>query len=150
MRRLAIAALAPALAATAPAVPALAQSGVHVDPGSPAGKEYALPLDQARRDAGGGGGRQSGQPGSSSSGSAALFGQGIKPVRSAGGKAKGSAPGSDAQGSGKSGSRSGAAARLSATTGTTGGSPLLVDGGIALAVLLAAGAFALGLRRVLR
>ena len=28
--------------------------GVHVDPDSPAGKEYALPLDQARRDAGGG------------------------------------------------------------------------------------------------
>ena len=27
-----------------------AEPGVHVDPGSPAGKEYALPLDQARND----------------------------------------------------------------------------------------------------
>jgi hypothetical protein len=147
MRRLAIAALTPALAAATPVVPALADSGVHVDPRSPAGKEYALPLDQAKRDAGG----ESGQTGSSgsTSGRSALFGEGIKPARHAAAraKAKGSAEGKSGQGSG---GKAGAAARLSATTGTTGDSPLLVDGGIALAVLLAAGAFALALRRVLR
>lgn len=43
------------------------EPGVHVDPGSPAAKQYALPLDQAR------------QTGSSSSSSKALFGAGIKP-----------------------------------------------------------------------
>jgi hypothetical protein len=147
MRRLAIAVLAPTLAATAPAVPALAQSGVHVDPRSPAGKEYALPLDQARREAG-----QSGHQGSAS-GRSALFGEGIEPAAQGGGgtgKAKGSAPGTARRSSGKSESRSGAAARLTATIGATGDSPLLVDGGIALAVLLAAGAFGLALRRVLR
>ena len=47
--------------------------GVHVDPNSPAGKEYALPLDSARRDAGGG--ATSG--GGTSSYSAPLFGVGI-------------------------------------------------------------------------
>ena len=48
--------------------------GVHVDPNSPAGKEYALPLDQARRDTSGTGGANSagGTPGG-----APLFGAGI-------------------------------------------------------------------------
>jgi hypothetical protein len=46
--------------------------GVHVDPKSPAGKEYALPLDQARRDAAGGD-----APGRGSGDSAPLFGAGI-------------------------------------------------------------------------
>jgi hypothetical protein len=46
--------------------------GVHVDPNSPAGKEYALPLDSARREASGGA-----SSGSSSGDSAPLFGAGI-------------------------------------------------------------------------
>jgi hypothetical protein len=116
-----------------------------VDPGSPAGKEYALPLDQAKRDAG-----QSRQSAGSSSGRSALFGEGIQPAPGAGAKAKGSAAGGSGQGSGGRAAKSGSAAPLSAATGTTGGSPLLVDGGIAVAVLLAAGGFGLALRRVLR
>ena len=146
MRRLVTAAIASAILAAVPGAPALAQPGVHVDPGSPAGKEYALPLDQARRDAKG----ESG-PGSSSrtSRSAPLFGEGIEPADG------GSAPGGE-KGPGRGGAggndraKPGTAARLTATTDTTGDSPLLVDGGIALAVLVAAGVFALALRRVLR
>lgn len=54
---------------------AMAQGkGVHVDPDSPAGKEYALPLDSARREAGGGSGAPSAGGGG---GSAPLFGAGI-------------------------------------------------------------------------
>jgi hypothetical protein len=57
------------------AAPALAlEPGVHIDPGSPAAKEYALPVNQAR--GAGGGGEGSG--GSSEK----LFGAGIKPPSS--------------------------------------------------------------------
>jgi hypothetical protein len=46
------------------------EPGVHVDPGSPAAKEYVIPLSQARR---------IGAEGSSDSSSAPLFGAGIGP-----------------------------------------------------------------------
>jgi hypothetical protein len=59
------------------------EPGVHTDPGSPAAKEYALPLNQARQ--------TGGAPGHASTGSAALFGAGIKP------------PGSGGSGQGRSG-----------------------------------------------
>jgi hypothetical protein len=52
------------------------EPGVHADPGSPAAKEYALPINQARQT-----GAASGHAGS---GSAALFGAGIKPPDSGG------------------------------------------------------------------
>ena len=65
------------------------EPGVHADPGSPAAKEYALPINQARQ--------TGAAPGQASSGSAALFGAGIKP------------PGSG--GSGQGGSRGGLTAR---------------------------------------
>lgn len=60
----------------APAAAAL-EPGVHVDPGSPAAKQYALPLNQAR---------EAGTPASrSGAGSeAALFGAGIKTPPSGG------------------------------------------------------------------
>jgi hypothetical protein len=74
--------LVPALAVALTAMPsaAVAQSGpepgVSVDPNSPAGKEYALPVPQARSDAQG-----KGKAGSkkSSGQSAPLFGEGVKP-----------------------------------------------------------------------
>jgi hypothetical protein len=60
------------------------EPGVHPDPGSPAAKEYALPLNQAR---GAGGGT-----GHTASSSAALFGAGIKPPGAGGsGRARSSA-----------------------------------------------------------
>ena len=71
-------------------------NGVHVDPDSPAGKEYALPLDSARRDA-------SGSPsGTGATGQGApLFGAGVsKAAGSGGGERSGSGGG---QGDGSSG-----------------------------------------------
>jgi hypothetical protein len=65
--------------------PALAQAdaglppGVHIDPGSPAAKEYVIPLSQAR---------QTGAEGSSSSSAVPLFGAGIGP-RGGGGSSRG-------------------------------------------------------------
>jgi hypothetical protein len=50
--------------------------GVHVDPGSPAGKQYQLPVSSARGEASGGGG--------STSSAAPLFGVGITPSGPAG------------------------------------------------------------------
>lgn len=60
-----------ALAFLAPAQPASA-GGVHFDPDSPAGKEYALPLDQARDEAAGVG-KSDGPAGEK----APLFGEGV-------------------------------------------------------------------------
>jgi hypothetical protein len=52
------------------------EDGVFVDPDSPAGKEYVLPIDQARRDATGAGGRSpvTGRP-------TPAFGEGVRPDR---------------------------------------------------------------------
>jgi outer membrane biosynthesis protein TonB len=59
-----------------PAVLASAQTPeVQVDPNSPAGAEYAIPLDKARRDAGGGGKGSQGKRGGESD---QLFGAGIE------------------------------------------------------------------------
>jgi len=87
-----------------------AEPGVHVDPGSPAGKEYAIPLDQARNDATPSGGGHSGARGSSPG--SALFGQGIRPPASSshskGGSAGGGARGGSSTAApvlGKSGER---------------------------------------------
>src|SRR5215213_8681592 len=66
--------------------------GLHVDPDSPGGKEYAIPLDQARDDATGGGS----QYGGGGSGSH-LFGVGV------GGSDGGSGAGSGSDGGSGSG-----------------------------------------------
>lgn len=52
-RRLCAVAAALAFGAWVPA--AVADSGVHIDPNSPAGKEYAIPFQSARQAGGGGG-----------------------------------------------------------------------------------------------
>lgn len=70
--------------ASAQAASAL-EPGVHVDPGSPAAKEYALPLDQARQT----GSESSSQPSSEGG----LFGAGIKPPGSGGSSRGGGGPG---------------------------------------------------------
>jgi hypothetical protein len=87
-------------------VPALGlEPGVHADPGSPAAKEYALPINQARQ--------TGAAPGQASTGSAALFGTGIKP------------PGSGRSGGARSsvgnnphGARRGASGAVSSDVGT--------------------------------
>ena len=76
------------------AAPAVAQEdGVFVDPDSPAGKEYAIPLEEARRHGAGGGAPGAGQP---------LFGAGIERAPSAteSGEARGGAGGSASGGGG--------------------------------------------------
>jgi len=74
---------------TAPSALA-AEPGVTIDPGSPSAKEYALPVDSARRDA-------SGQPAKAvtpGARDAPLFGEGIKPdKRGSGGRVEGSSVG---------------------------------------------------------
>lgn len=65
-------------------------SGVHTDPGSPAGKQYAIPIPSARRET-------SGDSGGSSSSAAPLFGVG---VTAAGGVTRDASATSSADGAG--------------------------------------------------
>lgn len=153
MRGRPVLACACALALIAPAT-AGAQTGP--DPDSPAGVEYALPLDQARRDATG---RSDGSPRSrpgKPSAAAPLFGAGITPVRAGktgsageenGGGRRAGAGGS--RGGGEVGGGSSRPARV-ALGADDAGSPTLTIAGIALAVLLAGGLLGLLLRRFTR
>ncbi len=73
---------------------AAAPDEVIFDPGSPAGKEYAIPLDDARRGAegaggAGGAGSSAGPAGRSDIANPPLFGAGVKPERSGGGSSGG-------------------------------------------------------------
>ncbi|MGH2905083.1 MAG: hypothetical protein ACRDK7_16085 [Solirubrobacteraceae bacterium] len=114
------------------------EPGVHVDPGSPAAKQYALPLEQAR---------QTGSPGKGSS-AAAAFGAGIHPPGSGGGSAgRRSASGDSVHtlarvspGASSSGTSNLPAAVLSsasgkASTGGDGSILALIGGGVAILVL---------------
>lgn len=89
------------------------EPGVHVDPGSPAAKEYALPLNQARATGGVSSSRSHSREG-------ALFGAGIKP------------PGSGASGSGSGGSGS---PRSSGSAGSRGAAAGRRESGAAAAAL---------------
>lgn len=81
--------------------------GVHVDPSSPGGKEYAIPLDQARQDASGGAPSSDGNSGGGGSSSGShLFGVGVGSPGGGSGSGTGSG-GSGSSGSGSGGSRSG-------------------------------------------
>jgi hypothetical protein len=68
------------------------QAGVHVDPGSPAAKEYAIPLGQARANGGG----------SSGSGSGQLFGSGITRASASSAPNRGQQPTSASAGTARS------------------------------------------------
>jgi hypothetical protein len=114
------------------------EPGVHADPGSPAAKEYALPLNQARQTGG-----------ESHSSSPTLFGAGIKPPPSGGthGPDSGShASGAAAKSStlGVSGSSAASAsvppallraARTQDSSGGNGSLLALLGGGVAILVL---------------
>ena len=79
---------------------------VHFDPESPAGKEYALPLQQARNEALGTSGGENAPGGGGSAGAAApLFGVGVS------GRGKGGGPGPGAAGAARTGGGSKAAGR---------------------------------------
>jgi hypothetical protein len=149
--------------APASAVAAL-EPGVHVDPNSPAAKEYGVPLWVLRGD---GAGQQSpeGIP------PPPLFGVGIGPPASGRGGGTSRAGGGSASGSGGSGSRPRSGAGSAARRGSSGGASAtltpaaiaqlthegsaaphvgLVVGGVLLAGLLLGGAVALGARRLRR
>jgi hypothetical protein len=126
------------------------EPGVHVDPGSPAAKEYALPLSQ---------GRQTGGATSSAS-SETPFGAGIKPPRSGGpGSGRGGAgggsrpraagagtPGNQPAGRARPGSRGVQASSVllppavrqaedTTSSGGTGSLAVLIGGGVAILVI---------------
>ncbi len=153
---------------------AAAQEGVQVDPDSPAGVEYKLPLEQARRDGapGADGGGVGPRSGGGSGGPAPRFGAGITRAGSQSGNddGAGAAPdGSDRVGGEQSEDRddagvTGAGGRDAASPGTGesaasssrssaedgGGSTGLILAGIALAVVVVGGGLGLALRRGLR
>jgi hypothetical protein len=119
------------------------EPGVHVDPGSPAAKEYVIPLSQAR---------QMGAEGSSDSSSAPLFGTGIGPrgpggsshsdssaVRMPGAaKASGQGPASRLSSTGVAGRESlpsSVLASSSRASGDSGSLLALLAGGVAILIL---------------
>lgn len=142
------------------AVPAGAQElGVHVDPGSPAGKEYGIPLEQARGNTGAG---ESG-----GSGGAGAFGAGIEagddqsgPPRAArgdrssaaGGTSRGR-PGATAAPSATLGGQAGPSSppqsgATSSLPGAGGGSAAALSALVAFGVLAGGTVLGLGLRRL--
>jgi hypothetical protein len=145
-----VAAAVPAVAALVLPLGAHAASdpGVNWDPGSPAAKEYAIPLAQGRAD---GAGTDNQQAAANTA-----FGVGLKPPTGGAGAGKGSRAGKTSRAGSAGGKRSGAAkaaqpavspalasqiAKAEAPGGTT-----VLTLGMALAVLLAAAALAVALR----
>jgi hypothetical protein len=135
------------------APPASAQEdGVFVDPESPAGKEYAVPLEEARRQASG---ASAGDSRGDGGGGQPLFGVGIEPVprqteagegTQSGGGGGGNAD--EAQGPDRvaPSGQSAAAVEAAASDGSDG----LLTAGIAAGVLVAGLLAGLVLRRLLR
>ena len=146
-------------------VTAQGQTGARLDPGSPAGVEYELPLEQARKNAAGGGGDGPGSEGdrAGGGGDGSLFGAGIVPVKRSvdaqdGGDGDGMQGGLASEGASDGGGRdaqegsSGGTIKRSAlgAPDEDEGSAALRIAGIALAVLLVGGLLGLALRRGLR
>jgi len=118
--------VAPASAAT---------DGVFIDPSSPSGKEYAIPLEQARRDAATGGGSGAVQPGERT---APLFGVGIT-ERSVDSKGVSRSTDSGSPGSSGSTPESPTTAASAAPAGVRTASDLDTSDGAGPAVVLAGG-----------
>ena len=143
------------------AAPSMAQVGVHVDPESPTAKEYALPLESARRQASGKTGFAPG--GGARTTPAPRFGEGLaepagnedagSPAASRSGSGAGgsrSSASSGQRGSGNGSSSSGQIPRAAAVSrpgapdgGGTGTTLLIAGGGVALLLLGGAAGFAL-------
>jgi hypothetical protein len=128
-------------AVAAPAAAGL-EPGVHVDPGSPAAKEYALPLSQ---------GRQTGAGSASGGGSETQFGAGIKPPGSGGPGSRSPGAGAGTPGSRRAGRAPSGPHGAQAASGTlpplvqqavdshssggAGSLPVLIGGGVAILVI---------------
>jgi hypothetical protein len=129
------------------------ERGVFIDPDSPAGTEYAIPLDAARRDAAGG---KAGL-GSAPAGAQPLFGAGIaprseeRPARrddSRRSTRQGGAENGDEERSSETRSPGGSTAAVAAAAGE-GNSDTLLTVGVAAAVLAVGLAAGLAFRRTL-
>jgi hypothetical protein len=157
MRRIAIPILMFVLALPATAAAQRNDDGVYVDPDSPTSKEYAVPAEEARRDASGGGsgGSSAGGSDAESGGGARapLFGEGVDDGSGKGGGADGAggSPGSDRAGAMDSANPSSvdsdSAGNITSADEDEGLSTGLVIGGIALVVLLVGGGLAYALKR---
>jgi len=147
-------------------VPAGASAAVHVDPNSPSGQEYALPLNDARGDAGSGhggdglSGGAGGQPGGPSGGSAAgatqpppAFGVGLGKNRAGGRDANGKTvrgggpQASDGAGGGDGSSPTAVGTRTAASTSAGGLSSTLLFSGLGVGTLVLGAAAGVLLRR---
>jgi len=122
-----------------PSAPSAQEEGVYIDPDSPAGREYAVPAEEARRDAGGAdNGRGDNAP---------LFGEGVSGDDDGSGSSQDAGKPTNSQGTGDGGagtSGSGPAAsstskqdleRLAATTDDSGGNTTPLFIGIAVLLL---------------
>jgi hypothetical protein len=144
------------LAAPGVGTAAAAPSGVHFDPDSPAGQEYALPLERAREEAGG-----VPEQGESKAEGAALFGAGVSSRGPRGGGpagTEGAGSGQAGQGTPRGGSAQGGSgdARPDSAPASTdigiaeagGGFSLMAGVGVIAAILAAAAIVGLVLRRL--
>jgi hypothetical protein len=154
------------------AAPGAASAAVHVDPNSPSGQEYALPLDDARGDAvggdhsdsdaaapgprGGGGGQSGGTGASGSAPSAPAFGVGLS-GRSRGGRGRqgktvggGKPQTSDAAGSGGGSVPAPVGTRTAASTSAGGLGSTLLFSGLGIGTLVLGAAAGVVLRRRLQ
>jgi hypothetical protein len=157
MRILLPAVLAAAGLAAMPGAAVAQEPGVVVDPGSPAGKEYAIPVARARREAGVDR-ATSGSSGSSTQAKPELFGAGISPRKAAptkpektGSKSSesdsGGAPAGGGGGSSSGGSGGPGAAAAAAVQSRPSANALPWLAGPAAAVLLIGAAAGLLMRR---
>jgi hypothetical protein len=146
--------LAAALVVGIPGAAIAAEPGVHIDPGSPAGTEYALPLDQARHDAtppsGGhaGGGSGGGGGSSSGSGGSTLFGAGVVSRASSGSPRAGGGTRSSATAAKRPTARQQAGPSLPAAASTGSGADTSQGVLLAIAVLAAGCLSGLAARRL--
>ena len=132
------------------------EDGVFVDPDSPTSKEYAVPTEEARRDASGGASGGSSAGGSDGGAEAPLFGVGVDDSKSGEGSGDDSGTDGGSADRGTAGGTDGSSVDaenagnvgVSSAGGDDGGlSTGLVTGGIALLVLLIGGGIAYALKR---
>jgi hypothetical protein len=133
-------ALALAIAGVAGTADAVAKGEVFFDPGSPAGKEYALPVPKARSDASGGG------RSSSAESNPPLFGVGVSPGGGPGGGPSGGPDGGSDGSPSLRGKSSQAAALSPGGGGFMNGTALA----IAAAVLVLGAGLGVAARRIQR
>jgi hypothetical protein len=139
------------------------EPGVFVDPDSPAGKEYVIPLEEARRQAAGDEQRGAGESGGGGGGGQPLFGAGIErvtdeaPAGGTTGGGNGDGPGATGRGDGADGNgeasgddQPGERRSVAIEAAAKGGSDAAVTAAIVGLVLAGGLAVGFGLRRLLR